>query len=317
MSDDDCYSDHDVDANAPPEEEVDAQSLKGQALRALGRLCFEHCPMEYIYPQDRRMLLQKLLPLQYQPDKNDTVMERTVVAKLNITAMTAAECRGLSSPSRHRITGGMVWRHVQIRVPPPACRLPLPSDASDELKEQHADWTILSSLLNSPHDVEVGWSHKLVKQWVREEGKDPKTKQQQKRGLIAFPPIAVISQAPTPTTAGLIRCVINDAFSDDITATVVGSRSLVIRGEHSPPGGAVLPEGVTRSDDIPRGPWSRTFPFTFALATAEKPRLAEYDNLACIEVDAPPTDLVSEALKRKPLDGVGRWLVKRNPPTSQ
>ena len=44
------FSDHEVNADAPHEEE---HSLKGHLLGALGRLCFKAQPMAYVHPEER------------------------------------------------------------------------------------------------------------------------------------------------------------------------------------------------------------------------------------------------------------------------
>lgn len=310
------FSDHEVNADAPHEEE---HSLKGDLLRALGRLCFEAQPMAYVHPEERRMLLAKLLPQQYLPGPNDYTMERMVGHQLGIEHLTAAEARGRTTPSKHRLNDGMVWRHVQICVPPPACRVPLPDDASAALKAQREDWLLLESVLNPPHDKDVTWTHAVVKRWVEEAAQAAGQGKGKKRaaGMIAYPPIVVMAEIPTHDRPGKLRCAINDIFSDDIAATISDSRTLIITGVHNPPGGAKLPEGTSRSDDIPRGPWTRSFPQAFPLDTSTPPELTEYQGLACIEVVAPQLVQQSRTLKRKHSGAMslGTWLVQKQTET--
>ena len=104
---------------------------------------------------------------------------------------------------------------------------------------------------------------------------------------------------PASCDSGEIRCVINDIFSDCITTRVSGTHVLIISGTHMPPGGAVLPEGYERSDDIPKGKWTRTLSFTQVLLSDAPPELSQAFGLPVVTVRLVKQGILGNPLKRK------------------
>ena len=284
------FEDVDVNADAPVEEVLDAASVKTLALKALARLSFRARPLHNVLPAHRERFYEVLQPA-FRPKPGDTSLEKEAGKNLKIVTKTAAEARGYHQPSKHRLGDGTVWRNVEFCVPPAAARLPLSDNATQNDRQDHEDWELLKTVLLPQFVENPNWSHETVVRWVDEKsGKASKLKRAV--GKIPYPPIVAITHPSKPTGpapldtshAGTVKCVINDSFSDDISARVSGAQSLIVTGTHIPPLGAILPAGMERADDIPAGPWSRTLTFSHILLSHPPPTLSEVYNLPCITV---------------------------------
>ena len=99
------------------------------------------------------------------------------------------------------------------------------------------------------------WTHQLVKDWTQKAGKsdEPHVKKQR---LIHCPPILIVVEPAQGERPGKVRFLINDTFSDNITASIGDANTVCIEGVHTPLAGNN--SGLRREDDIPRGAWKRT-----------------------------------------------------------
>ena len=111
---------------------------------------------------------------------------------------------------------------------------------------------LLQTEMVEPYATTMLWTHKMVKDWTKRACKsnEPGAKKQR---LIQYPPMLIVVEPTQSARAGTVRFLINNTFSDDITASILDANTVCIKGVHTPPGGNN--NGLRREDDIPRGPW--------------------------------------------------------------
>ena len=56
-----------ADAQSPEMETAEVVTMRSRLLRAIGRLCFTPSPDSFVYPGERRALVEHLLPEMYWP----------------------------------------------------------------------------------------------------------------------------------------------------------------------------------------------------------------------------------------------------------
>ena len=109
-----------------------------------------------------------------------------------------------------------------------------------------------------------------MKQWTKN-ANDASAAAVKKQRLIQYPPIVIIIEPTQGDKLGLGCLVANDAFSDDITTTILNAHTIQIQGVHTPQRGCS--SAMRCDDDIPRGgskgvlqiaeqkdPWMRPVP---------------------------------------------------------
>ena len=116
-------------------------------------------------------------------------------------------------------------------------------------------YPLLQSVLVEPYASTMMWTHQPVKVWAQKAGKSDQL-DAKKQYLIQYSPIVIVvepTQGERPEKVGFL---INDTFSDGITAFLVDANTVCKEGVHTSLGGNN--SGLQREGDIPRGPWKHT-----------------------------------------------------------
>ena len=107
---------------------------------------------------------------------------------------------------------------------------------------------LLQSLLLEPYAANILWTHEMVKRWSENE-KDAREPAAKKPRLIQYPPIVLFVEPGKESRPSQVRMLVNDTFSDSITATIVHANTVSLVGVHTPAG--AYNNGMRPEDDIP------------------------------------------------------------------
>ena len=130
----------------------------------------------------------------------------------------------------------MVWQHVPFRCPSPEAQLPLeaqlPPRDSDTPREAEIKgmWQLLKCVLRDPYGEKAAWKN----------ANDTSAPAVKKQRLIQYPPIVIIIGPTLGDKPGVGCLLVNDAFCDDITPTILNAHTIHIDGVHTPLGEAAV-----------------------------------------------------------------------------
>ena len=147
-----------------------------------------------------------------------------------------AQARGRNDPSGHGIGTGMVWRHMQFASAPAEVRMRVVETDTPAVHDRKEMFKFLQTVMVEPYATTMLWTHETVKDWTKRACKldEPDAK---KHRLIQYPPILIVVEPTQCARAGTVRFLINDTFSDDITASILDADTVCLEGVHTPPGG--------------------------------------------------------------------------------
>ena len=202
----------------------------------------------------------------------------------------------------------MVWRLMQLTTPPADVRMPVAETDTRAEQDKKGMFKLLQTVMVEPYATTMMWTHEMVKSWTKGACKLDEPDAQKQRP-IQYPPILIVVEPTQGARAGTVRFLINDTFSDDITASILDANTVYIEGVHTPPGGNS--GGLRREYDIPGGPWKRILCLMQQLDTSVAPLPEDCNGLGGICMFHAP-----EGLKNAPVPlaksqtRIATWLVR-------
>ena len=154
-------------------------------------------------------------------------MERLVNKKFALQELAAAQARDRNYPSRHRTRTSMVWRHMQFMPPPAEVRMPVAETDKPVVHDRKEMFKLLHTALVAPYATTMLWTHEMVKDWTKRAYKSDEPDAKNHR-LIQYPPILIVVEPTQGARVGTVRFLINDTFSDGITASILGANTVCI-----------------------------------------------------------------------------------------
>ena len=259
-----------VDADTIHEETPSATVIETQLQRILAKYCVVHRAQSYVVPNMFKCLLERLFPSNLQLNAWNTVFYTALSKRFNIKAKTTNSCVADTSPSKHETMGGTPYRNladcafaVEDRIPPEE----RPGPVTEEDREAYEDWLFLSKHSDDNKALlpTLNFDHAMVVEWFRNSQYYSPPKKHTAGNRPPFPALLFITRPFRDH-----RAVINHAFCDHPSATVLSPARYKIVCLHMPDVGAAddgdevedggqagAEEKVTSADEVPAGDYVR------------------------------------------------------------
>ena len=107
-----------VDADAPAKEAPSPAHLLASVQHVLAALCFSHRPISYLEPKMIGVFVDRILLDHLKRKPGDTTVATEMGRRLNVKDKTTRQSVGNTEPSKHELSFGIGYRHIQIHALP-------------------------------------------------------------------------------------------------------------------------------------------------------------------------------------------------------